>query len=214
MIRNKTPTPVEKVNLEEVYCPKRRIVKTRRKRLPKTETERVNVFLRLRPLNKKEEEQGEKPLWQVTDESAVQLNFNQSSHLLDPKIVMLAGKNKQYRFGRCFSEQEDNLEVFKWEVKGLLESTVEDGTNSTIMTYGQTGSGKTFTMLGCYSVEPEQKEETPRNRLDITPKKTWRRLRSRCSELITPGRESGWGGSLRSSTPDFDHERRFSVSKE
>jgi len=108
---------------------------------------KIMVAVRLRPMWKKETDQGEMSIIKILDRNLVILR--------DPDDVLenekVLGKNrtkeKQYAFDFAFDEGASQLEVFNSTTKFLCEGVL-NGYNSTVFAYGQTGAGKTHTMLG------------------------------------------------------------------
>ncbi|XP_044256198.1 kinesin-like protein KIF3A [Tribolium madens] len=112
-----------------------------------TEVENVRVFVRVRPLTKKEEAEGH-------------LNVL----LIDPKENLIAlnkeGANpKPFKFDQVFGEESTQLSLYRVIAVPIVEKALE-GYNGTIFAYGQTGTGKTYTMSGNYA-KPELKGIIP-----------------------------------------------------
>lgn len=119
------------------------------------ETNRMRVYVRVRPQNEKETESTTvKPVVEVS--SAQMLVF-------DPKeegnegyyykghvyktIGRKVNKNLSFCFDRVFDDQSTNYDVYQHATKSLVSSLL-DGYNCTVFAYGATGSGKTHTMIG------------------------------------------------------------------
>lgn len=115
--------------------------------------DKINVCLRVRPLNHKEISEGEQKAWEIHD-SRIQLNKTCLKELMQQKKVL---QNLSYEFNHCYDHSADNYFLFQTSVKQLVLQAL-DGINGTIMMYGQTGSGKTFTMLGAKNSEMQAKE--------------------------------------------------------
>ena len=103
--------------------------------------ENIQVALRLRPMNQKEEESGERIPWKLKGNS-----------IEVEKSYTDAGPNKksmknQFIYDHCFNGKVHNEQVYDTCAKKVIMSCLE-GYNGTIFMYGQTGSGKTYTMLG------------------------------------------------------------------
>jgi len=97
------------------------------------EEEGIRVFVRIRPLNKRE----------IADKQTIGWDFNSTSLLEDTQ-----NGQRVYAFDRCYNPDENNKEVYELVGKPVILKAME-GYNGTVFTYGQTGSGKTFTMRGC-----------------------------------------------------------------
>jgi kinesin family protein 18/19 len=105
----------------------------------------ILVAVRVRPLLKKEREQGCKNIIRVLDRKVVVL--------LDPGVhsddVLRAKRNreKRYAFDYAFDTLTSQEEIYD-NTTGFLLNGVLNGYNATVFAYGATGSGKTYTMLG------------------------------------------------------------------
>eukprot|EP01038_Epipyxis_sp_PR26KG_P012022 gene12022-16093_t len=95
--------------------------------------EAVRVFVRIRPLNKRE----------IAEKQTIGWNFNETSMLEDT----LNGQ-RVYAYDHCFGPNGTNQETYDIVGKPVVLKAME-GYNGTVFTYGQTGSGKTWTMRGC-----------------------------------------------------------------
>lgn len=118
--------------------------------------ENIQVAVRLRPLNDKEQLAGEFVPWRVR-QNTIEINRVEAD--------AIAGKKQQkhnFVFDHCFNENHSNEVVYAKVAKGVVHSCLE-GYNATIFMYGQTGSGKTYTMLGYDKTKGlyNQPEETP-----------------------------------------------------
>uniref|UniRef100_A0A914DV87 Kinesin-like protein n=1 Tax=Acrobeloides nanus TaxID=290746 RepID=A0A914DV87_9BILA len=103
------------------------------------EKDNVKVVVRVRPLNKRENE--------LKSKSVVSTNGNQIilTHPLDEK------QPKTFAFDNCFNSSEttssDQAQVFD-DVGTDVVQNAFFGYNACIFAYGQTGSGKSYTMMG------------------------------------------------------------------
>ncbi|CAI5507435.1 unnamed protein product [Closterium sp. Naga37s-1] len=95
---------------------------------------KVRVNARLRPLSKREEQEGHYSVLERLDEYT----------LRHPDTK--GGEPKLYEFNQVFDHNATQQAVFK-DTQYLIQS-VFDGFNVCILAYGQTGSGKTFTIHG------------------------------------------------------------------
>ncbi|XP_047955515.1 kinesin-like protein KIN-7G [Salvia hispanica] len=103
--------------------------------------ERINVSVRLRPLNGKEILRHDVADWDcINDNTVVYKNVNVSAS--DRSMYPTA-----YRFDRVFRPDCSTREVYERAAKNVAISVVS-GMNSSVFAYGQTSSGKTFTMTG------------------------------------------------------------------
>ncbi|XP_074560216.1 kinesin-like protein KIN-14I [Curcuma longa] len=97
---------------------------------------KIRVYCRLRPLNEKENIEGEKAIVSAPDEFTLAHPWKDE-------------KSKQHIYDRVFDESASQDVVFE-DTKYLVQSAV-DGYNVCIFAYGQTGSGKTYTIYGSES---------------------------------------------------------------
>ncbi|XP_047128724.1 centromere-associated protein E isoform X3 [Hydra vulgaris] len=95
---------------------------------------RVQVFVRIRPINENEDI-GKHPIAvSIEDEECTQLKC-------------FDGKNDRcYQFDGVLSESSDNRETFKQVAEPLVYSALS-GFNGILMCYGQTGTGKTHSLM-------------------------------------------------------------------
>jgi len=91
----------------------------------------IRVFCRVRPLNQKEREQGDKDVCTSVDSMTVVVENYWERHQFMFDAVFLPG---------------DQEEVFS-ECRDLIQSAM-DGYNVSIFAYGQTSAGKTYTLFG------------------------------------------------------------------
>eukprot|EP01032_Pedospumella_encystans_P011986 gene11986-13900_t len=97
--------------------------------------ESVKVFVRIRPLNKRE----------IAEKQTIGWDFNETSMLEDTQ-----NGQRVYAYDHCFGPNGTNKETYEIVGKPVVLKAME-GYNGTVFTYGQTGSGKTWTMRGCES---------------------------------------------------------------
>ncbi|KAL3270565.1 hypothetical protein HHI36_021102 [Cryptolaemus montrouzieri] len=107
---------------------------------PKPEIENVRVFIRVRPLNKKETSEDRKNVVLVdTAENLIVLNKDGNGE-----------KRKPYKFDQIFAESSTQMDLYRVIAAPIVEKVLQ-GFNGTIFAYGQTGTGKTYTMAGNFS---------------------------------------------------------------
>ena len=97
--------------------------------------EAVRVFVRIRPLNKRELAENQIIGWNYTDTSMLEDTQN---------------GQRVYAYDHCFGPNGTNTETYEIVGKPVVLQAME-GYNGTVFTYGQTGSGKTWTMRGSES---------------------------------------------------------------
>lgn len=103
--------------------------------------ENIQVALRLRPINQKEEDAGETVPWKIKS-NCIEIDRS----LTEAGAKKGIGK-QQFFYDHCFPGHTTNDQVYQSVAKKVIMSCLE-GYNGTIFMYGQTGSGKTYTMLG------------------------------------------------------------------
>lgn len=108
-------------------------------------SEHIQVAVRLRPLNRAEQEAGERRIWTITRNTV--MIRPESCHFLAAERRIAPSAHPSFQFDCCFSWEDDTQRVYDTLLKRMVGSTLE-GYNATVFAYGQTGSGKTFTMLG------------------------------------------------------------------
>ncbi len=87
------------------------------------------MALRIRPLNRKEEEE----------------DCTECLHTISGEQQVIFGKNKAFKYDYVFCQKSPKVEIYEQCVQSLLEALFK-GYNATVLAYGQTGSGKTHTM--------------------------------------------------------------------
>ncbi|KAJ1489538.1 P-loop containing nucleoside triphosphate hydrolase protein [Baffinella frigidus] len=95
--------------------------------------EKIQVSVRVRPLNKREVAANEKSGWRVVDGVSI--------------LPSEKGSAQGFTFDHVFDEASTQKGVYKACASNIIESTL-NGQNGTIFVYGQTSSGKTHTMQG------------------------------------------------------------------
>ncbi|XP_063520016.1 centromere-associated protein E isoform X7 [Pongo pygmaeus] len=92
----------------------------------------VAVYVRVRPLNSREESLGEtaQVYWKT-----------------DNNVIYQVDGSKSFNFDRVFHGNETTKNVYEEIAAPIIDSAIQ-GYNGTIFAYGQTASGKTYTMMG------------------------------------------------------------------
>ena len=101
------------------------------------------VAVRLRPLNKKEIDQGVQSCCEVINNSIVAIKKAGNGGYLKSEQTAI----NDYQYDICFDEDSSQNEVYEGTAKKFISSLIS-GLNVTVFCYGATGSGKTHTMLG------------------------------------------------------------------
>ncbi|KAJ8985878.1 hypothetical protein NQ317_006252 [Molorchus minor] len=112
-----------------------------------TSQENVRVFIRVRPLSKKEIAEA--------NENIVISDYKENLIVLKKN----GEHTKPFKFDHIFGSNTDQLEMYRMVAFPIVEKALE-GYNGTIFAYGQTGTGKTYTMAGNHTV-PELKGIIP-----------------------------------------------------
>ncbi|CAI9786872.1 unnamed protein product [Fraxinus pennsylvanica] len=108
------------------------------------ENGRILVFVRLRPVAKKEREAGSRCCVRIVNKRDVYLTefANENDYL---RLKRLRGRH--FTFDASFPDSTTQQEVYSKTTAGLVEAVLQ-GRNGSIFCYGATGAGKTYTMLG------------------------------------------------------------------
>ncbi|CAA0218532.1 unnamed protein product [Arabidopsis thaliana] len=105
---------------------------------------RILVFARLRPMGKKERENGSRCCVKVLNKRDVYLTeFTNENDYLRLKRLRV----RHFTFDSSFPETTTQQEVYSTTTGDLVEAVLE-GRNGSVFCYGATGAGKTYTMLG------------------------------------------------------------------
>ncbi|KAK7265039.1 hypothetical protein RJT34_32655 [Clitoria ternatea] len=105
---------------------------------------RIMVFVRLRPMNKKEKEAGSRCCVRIVNRRDVYLTefANENDYL---RLNRLRGRH--FTFDAAFPDSSTQQEVYSTTTSELVEAVLQ-GRNGSVFCYGATGAGKTYTMLG------------------------------------------------------------------
>lgn len=105
---------------------------------------RIMVFVRLRPMMKKEKEAGSRSCVRIVNRRDVYLTeFALENDYL--RLNRLRGRH--FTFDASFPESATQHEVYSTTTSDLVEAVLQ-GRNGSVFCYGATGAGKTYTMLG------------------------------------------------------------------
>ncbi|KAJ7956561.1 Kinesin-like protein [Quillaja saponaria] len=105
---------------------------------------RILVFVRLRPMAKKEKEAGSRCCVRILNRRDVYLTeFANENDYLRLKRV----RGRHFTFDASFPETTTQQEVYSTTTAELVEAVLQ-GRNGSVFCYGATGAGKTYTMLG------------------------------------------------------------------
>ncbi|KAK1941028.1 Kinesin-like protein KIF2C [Phytophthora citrophthora] len=132
-----------------------------------SEAPRLSVFIRKRPLARKElKAKGYDIISCLFAEEEISKNDSNSMALLRRELVCHEPKlrvdcsetleNHQFRFDGVFDELQENSKVYNTTVGPMVPYLVSEATATkkttslTVFAYGQTGSGKTYTMKSIY----------------------------------------------------------------
>ena len=92
---------------------------------------KINVTVRIKPLQENEKALDKNQLWQQIGDST----------------VMNVRTKEMFSFDSVFGDGACTQQIFDGQVKELVNTAMQ-GINVTVFAYGQTSSGKTFTMRG------------------------------------------------------------------
>ncbi|NXE28860.1 KIF24 protein, partial [Ardeotis kori] len=114
------------------------------KEMPWTESEKIRVCVRKRPLGLREERRGEVNIITVKDKETLLLHEKKEAVDLTQYILQHV-----FYFDEVFGESCTNQDVYMKTAHPLIQH-IFNGGNATCFAYGQTGAGKTYTMIGTH----------------------------------------------------------------
>nr|XP_020822645.1 kinesin-like protein KIF24 isoform X2 [Phascolarctos cinereus] len=109
-----------------------------------TETEKIRVCVRKRPLGLREERRGEINIITVEDKETLLVYEKKEAVDLTQYILQHV-----FYFDEVFGEMSTNQDVYMKTTHPLIQHIFKGG-NATCFAYGQTGAGKTYTMIGTH----------------------------------------------------------------
>ncbi|XP_068033249.1 kinesin-like protein KIF24 [Anomalospiza imberbis] len=112
------------------------------KETPWTESEKIRVCIRKRPLCLREERRGETNIITVKDKETLLLHEKKEAVDLTQYILQHV-----FYFDEVFEESCTNQDVYMKTAYPLIQH-IFNGGNAICFAYGQTGAGKTYTMIG------------------------------------------------------------------
>ncbi|CAJ2642065.1 unnamed protein product [Trifolium pratense] len=144
-LKNRSFKPEQEENHKENV--KNNVVAARKK-LSLVEMEkngnRIMVFVRVRPIGKKEKETGSRCCVKIVNRRDVYLTeFASPEDYLRLKRI----RGGHFTFDACFPDSATQQEVYSISTSELVEAVLQ-GKNGSVFCYGATGAGKTYTMLG------------------------------------------------------------------
>ncbi|CAK9139309.1 unnamed protein product [Ilex paraguariensis] len=105
---------------------------------------RILVFVRLRPMAKKEREAGSRCCVRIVNRGDVYLTEFASEH---DYLRLKRLRGRHFTFDASFPDSTSQQEVYSMTTAELVEAVLQ-GRNGSVFCYGATGAGKTYTMLG------------------------------------------------------------------
>ncbi|XP_009987945.1 PREDICTED: kinesin-like protein KIF24 [Tauraco erythrolophus] len=117
---------------------------TSEKETPWTDSEKIRVCVRKRPLGLREERRGEVNIITVKDKETLLLHEKKEAVDLTQYILQHV-----FYFDEVFGESCTNQDVYMKTAHPLIQH-IFNGGNATCFAYGQTGAGKTYTMIGTH----------------------------------------------------------------
>ncbi|XP_051224842.1 kinesin-like protein KIN-8A [Lolium perenne] len=105
---------------------------------------RILVFVRLRPMSRKEKEAGSKTCVKIVNKKDVYLTelASENDYLRLKRV-----RGRHFCFDASFPDSTTQAQVYNTSTADLVEGVLQ-GRNGTVFCYGATGAGKTYTMLG------------------------------------------------------------------
>ncbi|KAI4324621.1 hypothetical protein MLD38_030092 [Melastoma candidum] len=106
----------------------------------------ILVFVRVRPMAKKEKEVGSRSCVRIVNNREIYLTefANENDYL---RLKRLRGRH--FTFDASFPDAASQQEVYSTTTADLVEAVLQ-GRNGSVFCYGATGAGKTYTMLGTF----------------------------------------------------------------
>lgn len=112
-------------------------------------TERVKVFLRIRPLTEAERVKGEEQgCVAVQDEETLLLKAPKESWNMRTAERGITQSMHKFSFSKIFGPQTTQQQFYECTMKKMVKDVLQ-GENRLLYTYGVTNSGKTYTIQGC-----------------------------------------------------------------
>ncbi|XP_031491492.1 kinesin-like protein KIN-8A isoform X2 [Nymphaea colorata] len=105
---------------------------------------RILVFVRLRPMSKKEKEAGSHCSVKIPNKRDVYLTEHASEN---DYLRLKRLRGRHFTFDASFPDSTTQQEVYTTTTADLVEGVLQ-GRNGSVFCYGATGAGKTYTMLG------------------------------------------------------------------
>ncbi|KAL2935454.1 Kinesin-like protein KIN-8A [Bienertia sinuspersici] len=106
---------------------------------------RISVFVRLRPMMKREKEANSRSCVRIVNRRDVYLTeFSSDNH---DYLRLKRLKGRHFTFDASFPDSASQLDVYSTTTADLVEAVLQ-GRNGSVFCYGATGAGKTYTMLG------------------------------------------------------------------
>ncbi|CAM0881612.1 unnamed protein product [Alopecurus aequalis] len=105
---------------------------------------RILVFVRLRPMSRKEKEAGSNSCVKIVNKKDVYLTelASENDYLRLKRV-----RGRHFCFDASFPDSTTQAQVYSTSTADLVEGVLQ-GRNGTVFCYGATGAGKTYTMLG------------------------------------------------------------------
>ncbi|XP_016114307.1 kinesin-like protein KIF20A [Sinocyclocheilus grahami] len=111
-------------------------------------SEKLKVFLRIRPLTEAEQERGEEQgCVNVQSEDNLLLRAPKDSHNMKSAERGVAQSLHKFTFTKIFGAQSSQQEVYDHTIREMVRDVLR-GENRLLYTYGVTNSGKTYTIQG------------------------------------------------------------------
>ena len=120
------------------------------KKKSQTNTQKICVIIRKRPLSQKEIVN--------KDEDIISVNEEKNSIIVKEKKLKVDLtkyiEEHNFNFDLVFDEKKTNEQIYLKTVRPMIQYTFSNNAKITCFAYGQTGSGKTFTMMGNNETNP------------------------------------------------------------
>ncbi|KAJ6625238.1 Kinesin-like protein KIF18B [Pseudolycoriella hygida] len=116
--------------------------------MPKSESNNLQVILRMRPLLGKELKLNKRNVIEIIDQNTIIFDpIHNEFCSKEERFAGFARKDLRLSFDRVFGKEATNVDIFHYSLRPLISSVLK-GYNCCVFVYGVTGAGKTYTMLG------------------------------------------------------------------
>ncbi|XP_071754335.1 kinesin-like protein KIF20A [Centroberyx gerrardi] len=111
-------------------------------------SDKVKVYLRIRPLTERERETGEEQgCVNIQNEETLMLKAPKDSQNMRTAERGITQSMHKFSFSKIFGPETTQQQFYEWTMKKMVKDVLQ-GENTLLYTYGVTNSGKTYTIQG------------------------------------------------------------------